>query len=140
MIDSYYVAFCKSDKWYARVLRDGFSHVMVFKKLPRENKYIQVNPVGHIETELFPDITKTLSALKKDYGFKFVRICIERDKYPDLHLSFIPFRWGIYNCVIIAKYMLGFRSWCLTPYGLWKALRCKAYVKKNEHIKCAEVV
>lgn len=139
MTDVYYIFFCSSDQWFAKFLHTDFSHVFVYKKLKGET-YIQMQPSWHLEANLVSNIKDSFADVKNIYNMKIIKIEANHEIMKHNFFFFLSTRWGIYNCVLLTKYMLGLRSWCFTPYGLFECLTRGLYKKKNKHLFNIEVV
>ncbi len=136
----YYLIFIDTDTWYQQYLRPMFGHVAILKS--HSKGFIKIDPRSK-----FLDIEywgTTIENIAKAKGIKILRIEVNdgKLKYRSKKLlSFIPLSWGIFNCVMLAKYTLGVYSWSITPYQLYKCLVRGSSGKydKNKHLTVASI-
>ena len=143
MTEVYYLLFFSSDQWYCNYLAENCSHVAIFRKIG-DKKFIKIEPRARfLEVCEFNFDLKNLDK-KKYKNLKIVQIQIDREianKNPIRWLTYIPLRWGIFNCVSIAKYILDFRGFIFTPMQLYRFLSNKHFRlnKHNRHMKLINV-
>jgi hypothetical protein len=114
----YYLVFTQGiTHWITRWLRPDFSHIWLLTK--DDFNWILLNPTrGYLQCSILPvPITQSpLPQLVKD-GDTVLHITFSKRDCTQQFGSI-----GLLNCVTWAKYILGVRVNCLTPFGLYKRL------------------
>lgn len=125
----YYLVFTHGvTGWLTRWLKPNFSHMYVVTR--DEYNWLLLNPTrGYLQYRLLPiPITQSPLPYLVKPGDTVLRIVfgVRNDM-----------RWfgfvGLLNCVTLAKYMLGIRINCLTPFGLYKRLVNFKPIDRTQH-------
>lgn len=129
MVSDYYVVFTQGVSGiYPKILKRNFSHIYIITK--DQFNWILLNPTRlYLQPVILPCSIDELP---------FNQVC----KYDDtvLHVRFgkrddtqLYGKFGMLNCVTLAKYMLGLRVNCLTPFSLYKRLLNLCPSEKETH-------
>lgn len=131
MIKTYYLIFSERDTWYAKYLKPTFSHVDIYWH------YSQDIYLGLEAGKALSIVTRKGITKKKAEHMLLVDIDTAKVITP-----IFPFKFGFFNCAVIAKYVLGLRSFSVTPCQLFRYLiRYKNRSKSNnKHILKVEVL
>lgn len=130
MIKTYYLIFSDRDTWYAKFLKPTFSHVDIY---------------WHYSKDIYLglEVGKALSivtrkGIEKKVSEHMLLIDVQTS---EVKKPFFPFRWGLFNCAIIAKFVLGLNSFSITPCQLFRYLvQRKHKSKSNKQIIKVEVL
>jgi len=133
----YYVIFTQGvTHWITRWLRRDFSHIWILTK--DEYNWLLLNPTrGYLQITIPPlPITQSpLPHLLREGDTILHVIFSKRDDTRQFGAV------GLLNCVTWAKYILGVRVRCLTPFGLYKRLLnlCPSMKRKYAILSIKEI-
>lgn len=115
----YWIVFTQGvTHWVTRWLRPNFSHILVFTCDPYN--WILLNPTRLYLQLVIPPIPANMPLLPPycwQNGDTVLKVSFRRRDDTQQYGSI-----GFLNCVTWAKYILGLRVRCITPYGLYKRL------------------
>lgn len=141
---TYYLIFSDSNRWFKHLLKIGFSHITIFKELKNEQVgetlFIELQPANHLIIDSTISIQKINKHIKFNTTHKIVKVVVDNKRIPTSKRAYISLNWGIFSCVWIAKYILGFRGFIFTPQQLYKSLLKKRYCDINKHIHSVEII
>lgn len=140
MIDIYYILFSSSDTWIDKFFRKGFSKITVLKRLPGKEQFCLMCPHETFNVDLNLNSKDTFYDLKNIMRYKIVKVEVDKGWLPKPTFYLIPFRWSIFMSTGIVKYILGIRSWCFTPFGLFRFLLSYKGHHRNRHLMNIELV
>ncbi len=126
----YYLVFTQGvTHWITRWLRRDFSHIWLLTK--DDYNWLLLNPTrGYLQYTILPvPITQSpFSQLLKE-GDTIMHLTFgKRDSTRQFGSV------GMLNCVTWAKYILGLRINCLTPFGLYKRLVNFSPSERETHV------
>ncbi len=125
----YYVIFTQGvTHWITQYLKPNFSHIYLLTK--DDFNWILLNPTrGYLQVAILP-IPVTQSPLPDSFkdGDTVLHVIFGRRNDRQQFGSI-----GLLNCVTWAKYILGLRLNCLTPFGLYKRLINLCPSDKEKH-------
>jgi hypothetical protein len=125
----YWVVFTQGvTHWVTRWLKPNFSHIFIVTR--DDFNWVILNP-----TRLYLQLLIPAEVAETDVPSKLIQPCdtvlkITFTRRDDTRQYGF---FGPLNCVTWAKYILGIRIWCLTPFGLYKRLVTLSPARKLRH-------
>ena len=139
-----YIFFTKSYIWWGIFLKPGFSHVGIALTIDGDDK--KIFGVEALDCGLRMAVIDgdTGASWKERLISKMGKLRILEVEYnvneKQKMFSWLTCRWGIFSCVTIPNYILNISPVAWTPYGLFKKLQNKRFLKKNPHILSVKVI
>lgn len=125
----YWIIFCQGHMWFSSLMKKNFSHCFLLSR-DEFNWY----RVDFTEKSMF---VKILAARASNdlvpyyYLNKFTRQGLYIRCNPKHQRPYIPL--GLMNCIGMIKKFIGYQSFCLTPYQLYKNLVTMNHLKRAKH-------
>lgn len=133
MLETYYFLFGSTKYWYNILFKKGFSHLAIIKKDNLDDdSYFVVISDHNLKLSREKNVKDTFRDLKTFMNMKIIKVEVESECIFPTVWSFITIRWSFYTSVCMAKYLMGIKSFCMTPYGLYKFLRAKKDLKNTQ--------
>jgi hypothetical protein len=135
---TYWLVFRPGGHWYTPLLKRNFGHVLVLTN--NGENWLQLDPVANrLEPSVF-DLDANVNLprlLARQPNYSIIKLVLnELDTKRSILRPFF-----LLTCVEIVKYIIGLRSFCFTPYGLYRRLlRAKRLQKKPHGIESIEFI